>query len=205
MMKHIKIILLAALLISVIAGALAAYNYLYDKAKCQEADDFDISATLESSDAADEDTDAVNENDDQVLVLASDFTFTDTNGETHRLADYIGKPVVLNFWASWCGPCTSELPDFEELYGNYGDRVEFLMVNLTDGYQETKDSALQFIEDGGYILPFYFDTKGEGVKAYGIYTIPQTFVIDEKGYITAQYVGKIRSSYVEKNLKALLK
>ena len=68
---------------------------------------------------------------------APDFTVYDRNGQPVRLSDMFGKPIVLKFWASWCGPCRSEMPDFDEVYRLLGDEVVFMLVNLTDGEVET--------------------------------------------------------------------
>jgi len=61
---------------------------------------------------------------------APDFTVYDMDGNEVHLYDFVGKPVVVNFWASWCGPCKSEMPDFEEKFGEYGDEIVFMMVNI---------------------------------------------------------------------------
>ena len=116
---------------------------------------------------------------------APDFTVVDAEGNAHKLSEFEGKPVVLNFWASWCGPCKSEMPDFEEVYLEYKDRIHFLMVNLTDGHQETVASAQKLITEKGYTFPVYFDTKLEAANAYYVYSIPQTFFIDADGNLVA--------------------
>lgn len=123
--------------------------------------------------------------------LAPDFTVIDAEGNSVKLSDFRGKPVVLNFWASWCGPCKYEMPDFNEQYALLGDEVEFLMVNLTDGARETVDTAKKFIADNGYTFPVYFDTNSEAVLAYGAYSIPATYFIDAEGYGVAYARGAI--------------
>ena len=82
--------------------------------------------------------------------LAPDFTVYDLEGNAHKLSDFRGKPVLLNFWASWCGPCQMEMPDFQKYYESHGDKVNFVIVNLTDGQQETVESASAFIAEKGY-------------------------------------------------------
>ncbi len=134
----------------------------------------------------------VAENDKtEMKELAPDFTVIDAEGNTVKLSDFRGKPVVLNFWASWCGPCKFEMPDFNEQYALLGDEVEFLMVNLTDGSRETVDTAKKFIADNEYKFPVYFDTKNEAVLAYGAYSIPATYFIDAEGYGVAYARGAI--------------
>lgn len=123
--------------------------------------------------------------DEEVDYSAPDFTVVDAEGKEYKLSDFEGKPVILNFWASWCGPCKSEMPDFEEVYLEYKDKIHFLMVNLTDGYQETMASAQKLIAEKGYTFPVYFDTKLEAANAYYVYSIPQTFFIDKDGNLVA--------------------
>ena len=111
-----------------------------------------------------------------------DFTVVDGDGNPVYLSDFFGKPIILNFWASWCGPCKSEMPDFEEAYQEYGEEISFLMVNCTDGSRETVEGAKAFIEDQGYTFPVYYDTQLDASITYGASTIPMTFFIDRDGY-----------------------
>ena len=73
------------------------------------------------------------EESSEALTAAPDFTVQEADGTVHKLSEYKGKPIVLNFWASWCGPCRAEMPEFNEVYKERGTEVQFLMVNLTDG------------------------------------------------------------------------
>lgn len=132
--------------------------------------------------------------------LAPDFTVYDRDGNKVKLSDLRGKPVVLNFWASWCPPCKGEMPDFNEKYLEYKDDVHFMMVNLTDGYQETKESAEKFLNSTDYTFPVYFDSDMEGAYTYGIYSVPQTFFINADGILITGAQGAISGEVLQKGI-----
>lgn len=127
-------------------------------------------------------------------VPAEDFTVQDWEGGQVSLSDYYGKPIVVNFWATWCGPCKSELPAFDNAYAAYQDEITFLMVNMTDGYSETVAGTKQFIEENGYSFPVYFDTSYEAYQAYGVTAIPMTLFIDADGKLIASQLGAMSES-----------
>lgn len=112
---------------------------------------------------------------------APDFRIEDLDGNELTLADFAGKPVVLNFWASWCSFCKKEMPDFEELYQEMGEDVHFIMLNATDGVRETKKAALDFLEGKGYEFPVYFDNGLEASMDYGASSLPMTVFLDSQG------------------------
>lgn len=114
---------------------------------------------------------------------------TSSNFEKEVLQSDI--PVLVDFWASWCGPCKLEMPDFDEAYGKYGEDIHFLMVNMTDGYQENVESAKEFIDDSGYNFPVYYDTDVDAARTYGVYSIPTTYFIDKDGYVIANGRGAL--------------
>jgi len=122
-------------------------------------------------------------------VKAPDFTVYTKDGSAVKLSDMRGKPVILNFWATWCGPCKMEMPHFEKAYKEYKDKIEFMMINPTDGYNDTHKSVDKFINDNGYTFPVYRDTKSDAITKYGISAFPTTFFIDSNGYLLGYYTG----------------
>ncbi len=138
------------------------------------------------------------------LTPAPDFTVDDPAGSAVSLSDYRGTPVVLNFWASWCGPCKNEMPDFDKAWDEYGDRVQFLMVNLTDDVQETVDSAKAFLAKTAYGFPVFFDVRLEGAMAYGVTGIPATYFITADGYVAARSSGALNYDMLVQGIGMIL-
>ena len=131
---------------------------------------------------------------------ALDFTVQDWEGNMVKLSDFFGKPIVLNFWASWCPPCKAELPDFDDACKKYDGEVVFLMVNMTDNQMETVEVAKDFIKTYGYDFPVYFDVDYEAAMVYGVRSIPQTYFINAEGEAVATATGMISASQLEQGI-----
>lgn len=157
----------------IFAGFIAGASILYGVLKDKTAED--------SNDKGTEATDTSDNNSATDKIKADDFTVLDKDGNSVNLSDYIGKPLVVNFWASWCPPCKSEMPDFNEVYKEMGEEITFMMVDMTDGSRETIEKAQSFVEDKGYSFPVYFDTKQDAAYTYKVYSIPTTLFIDKDG------------------------
>ena len=123
-------------------------------------------------------------------VPAPDFTVYDADSNPVRLSDFAGKPIVLNFWASWCGPCQMEMPHFEQAYQDLGEEIHFVMVNMTTG-RETLKSAQDFLAQTGYTFPVFFDLDMDAAYTYGAYSLPMTVFIDEAGNVRDLAIGAI--------------
>ena len=111
-----KLTIVVAALVVVIAASVAVYNTYKDRVDPMTGQVTDASQAMSDITVA-------------ALSKAPDFTMEDANGKTVKLSDFQGKPVVLNFWTSWCGYCKEEMPYFESAYKEYGDRVQFIMLN----------------------------------------------------------------------------
>lgn len=110
-----------------------------------------------------------------------DFTVYDREGNAVKLSDFAGQPIVLNFWASWCGPCKAEMPFFDAMYSDYKDKVQFIMVNVTDGVQETLESATEYVDSVVYGFPVYYDLELDASAVFGVTSLPTTYFFDASG------------------------
>jgi len=115
-----------------------------------------------------------------------DFSVPLAGGGTFTLSENLGKPVFINLYATWCGPCVAEMPEIDRLYNEFGDQVNFLVIDVG----EDEQTALDFAEQNGYSLPFAYSLDGMPFGfAYRIDSIPRTFVLDADGVISAYYLG----------------
>ena len=206
-MKKNKTILVVALaFVLLLGGAYVFYNRLAQDATPDQLAVQGASAagqTEQDADTPQEEDKGEEEGQEPEKVLAPDFTVYDLDGNAVQLSDFIGKPIVLNFWASWCGPCQMEMPDFHEKYLQLGEEVNFLMINMTTG-RETQESAIAFIEKNDYSFPIFYDTQSDAAMTYGAYSLPTTYFIDAEGYAIAQATGAIDAETLQRGIDMIL-
>ena len=134
---------------------------------------------------------------------APDFNLVSTDGKKINLSDYKGKIVILDFWATWCGPCRMGVPDLVSIQKEFKDKVAVIGISLDD--ERTMDDILPFMKEYGINYPVVYGTN-QVVVDYGyIQAIPTTFVINAKGYIVDQYVGLVAKEKYVNRINSLMK
>lgn len=132
--------------------------------------------------------------------LAPDFTLQTHTGEALRLSDLRGRPVVLNFWASWCGPCRIETPHFQAFSEQYADELVVVGVNQQESTAVIADFAAEF----GLTYPLLVDASGEINRTYAVFGLPTTLFIDAEGVIVDIAPGAITAAYLEERTAQLV-
>ncbi len=151
------------------------------------------------------DESAEEQNQESGLTPAIDFTLTDQYGNTHKLSDYKGKTVFLNFWATWCSPCRAEMPDIQKLYESAQTEGENALVILgvaapNWGKEKSEEGIKEFLEENGYTYPVLMDTTGEVFMSYGISAFPTTFMITREGEVFGYANGQLN----EQTMKSII-
>jgi len=150
-----------------------------------------------------QETAAILEAKPAVGYMAPSFSLTGMDGKTYELSGKRDKPLVINFWASWCGPCRMEAPDLSRLYQAYGQQIDFYAVNVTS--DDTLDEAKAFVDHYKLTFPIPLDLQGEVARSYQLQAIPTTYLIDRNGVIRQKIIGMIEAGPFEQELIKLLK
>ncbi|ARO58232.1 MULTISPECIES: redoxin domain-containing protein [Bacillus cereus group] len=135
---------------------------------------------------------------------APDFELTKLDGTNVKLSDLKGKKVILNFWATWCGPCQQEMPDMEAFYKEHKENVEILAINYTPSEKGGgEEKVSNFAKEKGITFPVLLDKNIDVTTAYKVITIPTSYFIDTKGVIQDKFIGPMTQKEMEKRVAKL--
>jgi peroxiredoxin len=132
---------------------------------------------------------------------APNFSTVSPDGTTITLAELSGKPIALNFWATWCAPCRAEIPELESAYQRYNND-ELTIIGVNAG--ESANVVAAYVLDIGITFDVVLDPSGEVVEAYGVIAFPTTIWIDRTGIIRAKHIGPLSSEDIDRYVKDLL-
>ncbi len=185
-MKKKTLLIILIVLLAVLGVTVALYPKLGGTQQPRQA------ATMPTvTEAVAEETEAITETTPSTEptepepVEAPDFTVLDWDGNEVKLSDYFGKPIVLNFWAHWCGPCQMEMPEFNAVWEELEGEVTFLMTHVGPDVEEGKAK----VTENGYTFPVLFDNESAAASLYGISAYPTSLFLDENGNIKGYYIG----------------
>ncbi len=185
--------------LSKISGTTASGEQISDSKEKKED-------TSKKEEETSEDKESASEKEEKNVVPSIDFTLKDQYGQEHKLSDYKGKTVFLNFWATWCPPCKAEMPDIQKIYETYETEGEEALVVLgvaspNSGGEGSEEEIKAFLEENGYTYPVLMDTTGEIFGAYGITSYPTTFMIDRDGNVFGYVAGMLTEDVMHSIIK----
>lgn len=159
-------------------------------------------STAASEEASGETAPAETAADARPVIPAVDFELEDQYGNIHRLEDYRGKTIFLNFWATWCPPCKAEMLDIQKLYEKSATEGEDAVIVLgvaapNMGQEGSEEEIAAFMEEKGYTYPVLMDTEGELFNSYGIMSFPTTFMIDRDGNVFGYVSGMLSADMMD--------
>ncbi|MGN7470386.1 TlpA family protein disulfide reductase [Brevibacillus sp. SAFN-007a] len=134
--------------------------------------------------------------------LAPHFTLTGLDNQTYKVEGKRNKPLLLNFWASWCGPCRMEAPDLQKIYEKYGGQIDMYGVNVTSS--DNPESAQAFVQSYKLTFPIPMDVSGSVSNRYLVQAFPTTYLIDAQGIVRKKIIGMIDAGTLERELRQLL-
>lgn len=125
-------------------------------------------------------------------LIFDDFNIKTIDGTEVSLSSFYGKPTLLGFWATWCPPCNAEAPEIQKLWERYGDQVNFVMVDssVANG-RDTPEGIKEWMEQGSYSYPVYYDETGEAAFVTEVYYLPTMYVLDSEGHLLTAFSGTL--------------
>ena len=147
-------------------------------------------------------------------VKVPNIVLQDQYGKKHNLADYKGKVVVINFWATWCGYCVREMPDFEKVYKEFGSNSKDVIIIGIAGPKSklnannvdvSKEEIIAFLKNKKITYPTLMDETGKTFADYGVRAFPTTYVINKKGFLEGYVSGAITADQLKKAINETLK
>lgn len=133
---------------------------------------------------------------------APDFELKTLSGDSMSLSSVKGKKVIINFWATWCPPCRSEMPDMQKIQDEHKDDVVVLAVNLTNS-ESSVDTVKSFVDELELTFPVLLDEKGKINNQFEVLSYPTSYFVDENGVIQTKFVGALSYDQMNKFLKNL--
>jgi peroxiredoxin len=135
--------------------------------------------------------------------LAPEFSLEEMNGESVSLSSLRGRPVLINFWASWCPPCRSEMPAMQELFAEFADQgFTILAVNATN--QDDLSEMKRFVEDNQLQFPILLDQSGTVANLYNLQSLPTSLFINKEGIVENLVIGGMSEALLRIRVNALL-
>lgn len=171
-------------------------GHVVDDEQGEDMDEESSSEAITGANIANNDSDSEADAGESDILPALDFELVDQYGNTHTLADYEGKTIFLNFWATWCPPCRAEMPDIQKIYEEYAeagdDSVAIVGVAAPNyGGEKSAGEIATFLEENGYTYPVLMDEGGELFMQYGVFSYPTTFMIDKDGNVFGYASGML--------------
>ena len=196
-MNKRNVIIFSLVAVLCFVGVYFLYNGLKEEYKEKEVEKTTVTTTIiEEENPATEKTLFY----PQDVIKAEDFVAYDMNGNEVKLSDCYGKPIVLNFWSTWCNHCKIELPLFEKAYKENPD-ITFIMINITAA--DDVKLVNELLEKNGYTFTVWLDENADATEKYSVSSIPATYFIDKNGNIVNHTVGEMDEATLEKRLEMI--
>ncbi len=146
-----------------------------------------------------------NNSQQQDKVAVPNFEFMDGDGNVVEFDSFKGKPVVINFWGTWCPWCVHEMADFDKAVGEYGEDVNFLFLDVANNEEETPEKVEEFLREKGFDnITSYYDNPGYGIYMFGINSFPTTVYIDKDGYLYDAAIGRTNYDAIKAVVDSML-